>query len=241
MSRLSIVFAPGLMCDARLFEKQAAAIGAERPVLHADLSRDDTIEAMAARLVDAAPDKFYLAGLSMGAIVAFEVWRLARDRVAGLALLNTTPFSDSPARREVRQSQITRVRGGDLATVVMEELKPNYLGSRSKSDQQVLNEIAAMADHLGADVFERQSCALMRRQDSADTLTEIDCPTLIVAGDEDEVCPPELHEIMASAIVRSALHILRDCGHLSTMEAPDRVTTLLKHHIDLTETGLQKS
>ncbi len=238
MAKLPIVFAPGLMCDARLFEAQAAALSGDRQTLVADFAQDDSILGMAARLLKDAPTRFYLAGLSMGAIVAFDVWRQAGHRLAGLALLNSTPFADSPARRAVRISQIDRVRKGSLKTVVMEELKPNYLAAAHKKDQALMNEIYGMAERLGPDVFVDQSRALMNRQDSSDTLGRITCPTLIIAGEDDEVCPPELHEIMRNAIRGSSIHVIPECGHLSTMESPDAVTQLLKIHIANTERTL---
>ncbi|MEL7200076.1 MAG: alpha/beta hydrolase [Pseudomonadota bacterium] len=226
-----LIFVPGLMCDAALFRAQASALEQSCAVSHADLSRDDSIPAMASRLLAVAPAQFCLAGLSMGGIVAFEAWRQAPERVAGLVLMNTTPFADSPARQTVRKDQMARVRGGHLRTVVMEELKPNYLGANTRDDDVLLEEIYAMANRLGPDVFYRQSSALMGRADSAQTLTTITCPTLIIAGDEDDVCPPDLHEIMHEAIASSDLHILSGCGHLSTMERPNEVTALLRHFL----------
>jgi len=235
MTTLPIVFAPGMMCDARLFREQASAIERGRPVFFADFSKDDSIAGNATRLLAEAPPRFTLAGLSMGGIVAFEVWRKAPDRVAGLVLMNSTPFADSPARRETRLDQIKRVREGQLKTVVMEELKPNYLAEPHKQDQQMLNEIYGMAERLGPDVFVAQSHALMSRDDSTQTLQTITCPTAVIAGEEDEVCPPELHEIMHQGISGSKLHILPDCGHLSTMESPEQVTRILQNHIELAE------
>ncbi len=241
MTCLPIVFAPGMMCDARLFRDQAAVLEEERRVGVADFSQDETIASFALRLLANAPLRFHLAGLSMGGIVAFEVWRQAKDRIASLALLNATPFADSPARRETRLSQIERVRRGALKSVVMEELKPNYLAEPHKQDKALLTDIYAMAERLGAEVFVRQSQALMARSDSTETLRSIDCPTLIIAGAEDEVCPPELHEIMHGAIAGSDYHVLEQCGHLSTMEAPEAVLALLRDHLRTTEmkTGQQ--
>jgi len=233
MEDLPLVFAPGMMCDAQQFVHQTGILGKSRAIFHADFSQDSAIADMATRLLRDAPDRFYLAGLSMGGIVAFDVWRQAPDRVAGLALMNTTAFADSPARRETRLSQIDRVAKGDLKTVVMEELKPNYLAAPQKQDKALLAEIYAMAERLGPDTFIRQSHALMGRVESTSMLATINCPTLIIAGAEDEVCPPELHEIMQTAIPGSILHTLEACGHLSTMEAPSVVTRLIADHLTL--------
>ncbi len=227
MERIPIIFAPGMMCDGRLFKPQASRFGPERGVQIADFNRGETIADYAAALLANAPPRFALAGLSMGGVVAFEVWRRAPQRIAGLAFLNTTPLADSPARSDVRRSQIERVRGGQLRTVVLEELKPNYLGAKTKRDQTALDAIAGMALDLGAEVFVRQTRALMARVDSVDTLATIDAPTIVVAGAEDEVCPPELHEIIAGAIPNAELTVLPECGHLSTIEAPEAVNKLL--------------
>lgn len=227
MQELPIVFAPGLMCDANLFEPQLRKFAPERPFMVADFSQDDTVESMARRLLEGAPERFILAGLSMGGIVAFEVLRQAPQRVAGLVLLNTTPFSVSPARKKERLSQIDRVNNGALKTVVMEELKPNYLGAKTKQDKQLLNIIYGMAESLGPEVFERQCHATMRHPDSTETCASISCPTLIICGDEDEICPPDFHEIMQAAIPGSILKVLPECGHLSTLEAPEAVNDLI--------------
>lgn len=235
MSKPPIVFAPGMMCDARLFDRQAAVLGADCAISVADFSKDDSIAAMARRLLGDAPARFYLAGLSMGGIVAFEAWRQAPDRIIGLALLNTTPFADSPARHDVRMLQMQRVREGHLKSVVMEELKPNYLAEPHKRDQALLDKIYSMAETLGPDVFVNQTKALMARPDSTSTLSSITCPTLIIAGAEDEVCPPELHEIMHEGIQNSTYCVIKSCGHLSTIESPETVTNLIRKHIEQIE------
>jgi pimeloyl-ACP methyl ester carboxylesterase len=86
-----------------------------------------------------------------------------------------------------------------------------------------------MGMSLGEGVFERQSLALRDRQDSTSTLPTINCPTLVLCGEEDSLCPPQLHREMASLIPGARLEIILDCGHLATMEQPDRVTTALHH------------
>ena len=227
MQHLPLVFAPGLMCNARLFEAQADHFKNERDIVYADFSIDDSVESMTRRLLEIAPERFVLAGLSMGGIVAFEVVRQAADRLAGLVLMNTTPFSASPARKKERLAQIDRVNAGHLKTVVMEELKPNYLGVNTKEDKELLNVIYGMAESLGPEVFVRQCNATMHHPDSTETLTQVSCPTLLICGDEDEICPPDFHEIMQAGIPNAKLSVLPNCGHLSTMEAPDAVNALL--------------
>lgn len=227
MPGLPIVFAPGLMCDARLFAPQIAGLARDHDVLVADFSRDDTIALMAQRLLAAAPPLFYLAGLSMGGIVALEAMRLESRRIAGLALLDTTCRADAADKRRVREAQMARARDGDLARLVASELKPTYLAARTKSDKALVAGIIAMADDLGPEVFIRQSRALMERRDNTDFLAHINCPVEIVCGSEDTLCPPAIHRFMADEIKGARLTIAPSCGHLTSLEAPEIVTAIL--------------
>lgn len=85
--RLHTVFIPGLLCSARLYDPVLPTAWAHGAVTVADSRRDNTIHGMAARLLDDAPERFVLVGLSMGGYVAHEVMRQAPDRVIGLALI----------------------------------------------------------------------------------------------------------------------------------------------------------
>ncbi len=88
-----------------------------------------------------------------------------------------------------------------------------------------------MASDVGAGAFQRQQRALMARPDSRDFLPEITCPTLIICGEEDILTPPKVHREMADLIPKAILHIIPDCGHLSTMERPERVNQLMREFL----------
>jgi len=225
MPAKNILLLPGMMCDERLWSHQIAAMSV--PVQVADLGNSDTIESMAAVTIAAAPDSFALAGLSMGGILAFEIWRQAAERVTHLALLDTNPHPDSPDKKALRFEQIAAAASGKLEQLAIESLKPLYLGDRNRDNEDILNTILDMALSLGPAVFERQSLAVMNRPDSVPTLTTITCPTTIVCGREDSICPPSFHELMAKEITDAELVIIDDCGHMSSMEQPEKVTTEL--------------
>ena len=94
-----IVFLPGMMCDARVFEPQIIALGRERAVTVAPITVGDSIETIAQGLLAQLPEKFALVGLSMGGIVAMEILRRAPDRVSRIALLDTNPAGRNAAVR----------------------------------------------------------------------------------------------------------------------------------------------
>ncbi len=108
----TLVLIPGLACTSRLYEAQIAALSGERTVLVADHTRDDSIQAMAARLLREAPERFSLAGLSMGGYVALDVMRQAPGRVARLALLDTSARPDTPEASQDRERLIALAEAG---------------------------------------------------------------------------------------------------------------------------------
>jgi pimeloyl-ACP methyl ester carboxylesterase len=225
MAAENLLLLPGMMCDARLWERQVDAI--DVPTSIGDLTSADNVAQLARDVLGNAPKSFALAGLSMGGIVAFEIWRQAPERVTHLALLDTNPYAESPARQSMRVQHIREALDGRLRELATESLKPVYLAKANRENQQLLDTILDMALDLGPDVFRDQAVALMGRQDSTATLSTIDCPTTVICGEEDTLCPPEYHELMAEHIPGAKLVVLRDCGHLATLEQPDAVTNEL--------------
>ena len=215
----AVVFLPGMMCDARLFVPQIAALSATRPVMVAPLVGGDDFTELARRILQQAPPRFALAGLSMGGIAAMEVIRQAPERVTRLALMDTNPLAEAPERARIRDDQIDRVIAGGLAEVIRDDMKPHYLAD-GPDRRALLDLCMAMALALGPDVFVAQSRALQTRPDQCDTLRGVRVPTLILCGTEDRLCPPERHHMMHELVPGAALTMIDAAGHMPTIEQP---------------------
>ena len=228
---LPLLLLPGMMCDARLFGPQINALSPSRPVGVADLSLHDSIPAMAAHVLANAPERFALAGLSMGGIVAMEVIKQAPDRVGKLALLDTNPCAEVDTVRARRQPQIDKANAGRLFEVMRDEMKPNYLADGPKR-QEVLDLCMEMAMDLGPAVFIRQSVTLRDRPDYQDSLRAVQVPTLILCGRADKLCPVARHTLMQSLIPGTTLTIIENAGHLPTLETPAQTTAALRRWLE---------
>ncbi|MGI9345233.1 MAG: alpha/beta fold hydrolase, partial [Gammaproteobacteria bacterium] len=124
----SLLLVPGMGCDSSMWQAQLAYFGADAQI--ADITRSGTIQALAADVLRDAPERFALAGLSMGGIVAFEIWRQASDRVSGMALLDTSYGAEGPERQLERDQQIERVRLQGISALkdlLISKLVPRYL------------------------------------------------------------------------------------------------------------------
>jgi len=213
---------PGNMCDARLWTdtvRQTLEAATGHAALDADTTRDDSIAAMAARALAARDGPFLAVGFSMGAIVAVEMAVLAPERVAGLVLIGYNATADLPERAAHRPVQQAEVRAGGLERVLVEELKPNYLAAANRGNLPLLTLLRDMGMALGPEVFVRQSEALRTRADRVEALARLACPVLLMAGEEDALCPPAWHERWAGLIPDARL-IVAPTGHMLPLEDP---------------------
>lgn len=223
---LPLLLVPGLITSPRLYTGQLPALWRFGPVTVADNTHSDTIEGAASGILATAPPRFALAGLSMGGYIALEIMRQAPDRVARLALLDTSARPDTPAQRERREGQIARTRAGRFAEIPGEQW-PLLVHPGSLEDQRLRKIVELMAWETGPDAFIRQQRAIMSRPDSRPHLAAIRCPALVLVGDRDQLTPPELAAEMADGIAGARLVVVPGSGHLSAIEQPDLVTAAL--------------
>ena len=222
-----LILLPGMMCDARLFAPQQEAMLAEHIITCPPTGGADNMAALADQILQDAPPLFALGGVSMGGILAMEIMRQAPGRVSHLALMDTNPFAEADTIKQRRGPQIAAVAEGELEAVMRDEMKPNYFTHREDSEQ--LKQICmAMALSLGPAVFINQSLALRDRPDYCDVLRDVTCPTLILCGRHDVLCPVERHDAMKGMIPHARLLIIEEAGHLPTIETPGQVTSALQ-------------
>jgi pimeloyl-ACP methyl ester carboxylesterase len=221
-----IVLIPGLLCTADLYRAQLPALEDAGPVTVADHTRDDAMAAIAQRLLATAPPSFAIVGLSMGGYIAFEVMRQAPERVARLALLDTSARPDTPEQTRSRRALLELARAGRLDEVA-ERLLEAFVHRDRLDDAPLCATVRAMAHTTGAEVFVRQETAIIARPDSRPDLAAIRCPTLALVGDADALTPPACAEEIADGIDGACLVTVAHCGHLSPLERPEAVTEAL--------------
>src|SRR5207302_6248588 len=113
-----VVLIPGLLDSARLYAEQIPALWRRGAVMVADHTRDDSMAAIARRMLAGAPARFALVGLSMGGYIAFEILRQAPERVVKLALLDTSARADTPEQSAARREQMALASSGRFEEVV---------------------------------------------------------------------------------------------------------------------------
>jgi pimeloyl-ACP methyl ester carboxylesterase len=224
----ALILVPGLLCDERLWRHQVGGLAdlAGR-VLIPDVTGQDSVAGMARGILEAAPERFLLAGLSMGGYVSLEVVRRAPERVEALALLDTSARPDTPEQTEARLALVGLARAGRFDEV-WRLLLPKIVHPDRVEDTGIRSVVREMAHAVGHEGFERQERAIIGRPDSRPDLPAISCPTLVLCGRDDALTPPHLHEELADGIPGARLCQIDRCGHLSTLERPEAVTRAMR-------------
>jgi pimeloyl-ACP methyl ester carboxylesterase len=227
------VLLPGNMCDARLWTEAVRATFSG--AIDADLTQDDSIQAMAERALAVTDGKLLAVGFSMGAIVAVEMAVQAPERIVGLVLSGYNATADLPERAAHRPAQQSEVRAGGLERVLVEELKPNYLAAQNRKDNSLLRLLRDMGMDLGANVFVRQSEALRLRADRRGAIAALHMPVLYLSGEEDTLCPPAWHQIWANLTPKSQFKEISGAGHMLPLEAPTAIAATIENWLTTNE------
>ncbi|KTT27501.1 alpha/beta fold hydrolase [Pseudacidovorax intermedius] len=222
-----LVFLPGLACDERLWAAQLPAMpDALRPRV-ADVSRrHGSIEAMARALLDEEEGPLLLAGASMGGMVAMEAARQAPERVAGLALLGTSPLPETPEMHALRSAAIEEFAAGRAEAVIRANVAFAFHPANA-ADPALVQRYLAMVLDAGAEQLIRQNRAVMVRPDARLHLGGLRCPVLLMCGEADRLTPPDCTRAMAALVLQAEVVWLPEAGHMLTMECPDAVNAAL--------------
>jgi pimeloyl-ACP methyl ester carboxylesterase len=226
---MDLILLPGMLCDAASWRAQLDAFPGARVPSFGVLGDFD---AMADAVLAEAPERFALAGHSMGGRIALEIVRRAPERVEKLALVATDfrGHQDEASYRaeEVRRDAIL----ARIANVGMRGFAQDWarqvIAAHSLKDAALVEDVVAMMCRHAPEVAAAQTLAGLKRRDQADVLAAIRCPTLVCAGREDRLRPVEGHRDMAARILNSTLVVAEGAAHMVAMEQPAGVTEALR-------------
>lgn len=220
------------MCNARVWKPVEQAWSATHHCTVVDHGRADSLVVMARNVLRHAPERFALAGHSMGGRVALEIYRQAPERVTHLALMNTGYKARAPGQAGQKEMQtrydllsIAMERG--VAAMAAEWVRAMVAPSRLE-DTQLVSTIIDMFNEKSVDIFKHQIAALLNRPDASAVLPCIKVPTLILCTEFDLWSPVSQHQEMVDLMTIKPLWAeLKGVGHMCTMESPSQTAQSL--------------
>ena len=220
----TLVFACAHLTDERLFAHQVAALSPTHDCRVFAFRDLPTLGEMAVELLAHAPPRFTLIGLSLGGYLAFEIVRRQPERIERLVLLDTRAVADTETLRQGRLADIAKVQANGIDALIP-ELPERWTHPANRA--RVTDLMASMARSIGERGQFNQQQAMLARPDSQADLRTVRVPTLIACGREDMATPLAEHERMRDCVPDARQEVFERCGHLSTIERPDLVTSLL--------------
>lgn len=234
-----VLFVHGLFLDGRMFEAQADALHDRYRTLAVDVRDHGRSEGPARdwTLWEAAGDLFRLldelgigrvhwVGLSMGGMIGLRFALKHPDKLLSLSLLDTTAHSEPRALLHKAMARSVDVGGRPAARVLMPYVLKQMFSPEGRSSEaaEVWTERILSMD---TDALVRSAMAVFDRGSLADRLHEIEVPSLVVVGEEDQATPPSHAERLAKGLPDATFERIPNAGHLTPLEAPDAVTDAL--------------
>jgi pimeloyl-ACP methyl ester carboxylesterase len=243
----TIVFSHGLLMDHAMFEPQRAAFEKEYRVIAYDhraqgesqdpgrgydmsTVADDAVHLI--RALGAAPCHFV--GLSMGGFVGMRVAAHHPDLIRTLTLMNTTAMREKLPNR-LKYAFLARMvklfSPAPFTSIAVKELFGQTTRA-SAAHRAMLQEWTAKLRSRPRNVARSLQAVMNRRAFRANEMTAIQCPTLIIAGEDDAAQPPANAESLATGIRGAKMVTIPGAGHSSSLEAPDAVTVAIREFLN---------
>jgi pimeloyl-ACP methyl ester carboxylesterase len=226
LDRPVLLLLPGMLNTASVFDRLRPHLVAHADVHIYDSLCSGSLMDMAERaLASIAAPRVAVAGFSMGGYVALEILARAPERVAGLALLNSSIAVESESSIPIREKWIQAAHRDFprwIDRTIDFNLHPDHRNASSLRDDMQVQMLA-----VGAAGFEAQVRATVARRDHHHRLLALEVPCLVVASHQDEVLPLDHSEAAARVIPGAELAVITDAGHMTVLEQPEAVAAVL--------------
>jgi pimeloyl-ACP methyl ester carboxylesterase len=186
----------------------------EKTPLSIDLFADDLIKFMD----NLSIDKAVVCGLSMGGYIALNALKRYPDRFTALVLCDTQCIADTPEVKKKRYETIEEIKSAGAADFNDGFVKKVFCKESARNKKKLVSQLRTVVFSNSAHIISEGLTALAERTENCTTLGDINIPTLIICGREDEVTPLAQSELMHENIKGSILRVIEQAGHVSNLE-----------------------
>ncbi|MDQ2866196.1 MAG: alpha/beta hydrolase [Candidatus Eremiobacteraeota bacterium] len=164
-------------------------------------------------------ERFTLVGCSLGGVVAFELWTIARERIESMVIVGSfAAYPDGIA--------YARTIGDAVETAgSMPEFARRRAGKLSLPEARVRETVEQMAIKTSESYLAATEATWTG--DYSHVLASIDVPVLVTCGEHDSIAPPALSEALAAGIPHSQFSLVPAAGHVANADNPAAFNDLL--------------
>lgn len=242
----TVLLSHSLLCDRTMFSHLAEELGRTHRVLNLDTrghglstpsvrgwSLEDACDDFAAVLDHAGVARATIVGLSMGAMLAMRAAVFHPTRVSALCLLDTSAEPEAPFHR----AQYMAMAGASLAVGIPPSIEARIRplmfsdGFVARAPEAAANLFATLRSWRREGLFQAGQAVAMRG-DFIHELEHIKVPTMVLVGDQDRATPLFRAQRIVDHIRGASLDVVRQAGHLSTIEQPELTTQAVRAFLE---------
>ena len=238
-----VTLSHALGCNLSMWDEQARALSGRYRVLRYDTrghgqtsvpsgpySLDQMAEDLHGLLTGLGIERTHFVGISMGGMIG-QVFALKHPQmISSLVLCDTTSRYPADALPAWEERILTVVARG-MEPMVEPTLQRWFTGPFRKQRQDVLDRLRAMLrttppkGYIG-------SCHAIPRINTLERLGEVQCPALVIVGEEDPGTPVAMARAIHAALPSAELVVIRSASHLCNLEQPEEFNRVLLTFLD---------
>ncbi|MEU9115094.1 alpha/beta hydrolase [Streptomyces sp. NPDC048483] len=204
----------------------------ESPATPGTTRLETFVRDVAGLLDDLEVERFVLGGLSMGGQIVMEFHRQFPDRIRALLLADTFTAADTDEGRAVRRTTADRLlregMGGYAHEVLPKMVSPRNIEALPDVARHVLAMMQSTSPEGAAAALRGRA----ERRDYTELLPDIEVPTLVVVGEEDEFTPVSDARIIADRVPDATLKVIAQAAHMPNLERPDEFNAALQEFLE---------
>ncbi|MFT5755465.1 MAG: 2-succinyl-6-hydroxy-2,4-cyclohexadiene-1-carboxylate synthase [Alteromonadaceae bacterium] len=236
MSKPTIYFIPGTMCDQRLWQplwEQLQKTSLITPTLiHLTIPTDKTIDKIVAYLAtQIINNDSYLVGFSLGGYLASVLALNYPHKVKQLLLIST--MSSALANKELKERTrtIDWIKVNGYTSISLRRIHA-FLHANACKNQNIVDVIKAMDSDLGEDVLLHQLTVTTQRKNLLPKLAQLTIPVTFCIGVQDKIADLKKITAMTSSSKNIIIHPLNETGHMLPLEQPILLAEIIKNWIN---------
>lgn len=229
-----LICIPGTLCNGWAFEGLTRELGSRGYPVRSKIVNTGSLPTAretaqsAVGQIDLAPgERLFIAGFSLGGIIAVQLATLCAKDLAGLVLMDMNGEADRPENAVNRRAAVARAKDLGLRNFILQETWPTHVAAEKLSDASLREEVVRMAEECGIDAFANQVEIAISRPRTIDLLPSITAPVLVLCGEEDRITPPTMSQTIAAALPKARLEVVRGVGHFAIFEKPDVIADIV--------------
>ena len=229
-----LLLIPGMLNTALVWAQVVPLLEAVADIRIANVQTQSSIAQMAsdalALVADVPPEQpLVVCGFSMGGFVAIEILAAGKRRVGAICLLGTSGRPESAEGSALREKTIAAIeRDFDKVTAGVARYATS---AQTQTNEMLMADMVALMRAVGPASAIAQNRAIMARSDHRAALAQLNLPTLVLCGQDDQITPPALSDELAALIPGAQLEWVQGAGHMVPMEQPKALANHLKNLI----------